>query len=279
MIMTISSRRIRKIYKSLDKEQIQLVLDKKIEGTHDVHHWLEKLRKLAVMDSLGDDSRKKSAELSVIFGLIATFTILLTITKPFLFFFPLGFILLFLYFLIMYLTLNKIDIGNNLRNFIVPLLEHFMEKDRIEGPVYLKMDFSNPGTGIKSGNERRKQDNVISHYWMDGNMGLTDKVIIRWKIKDTITKAGRGGQWKIKDRATVNKNLVKHELVMDFLIPKKSFYIEKKEVEVNEAGEYLTFQLKKTDTSGSLEEGMAPGIFLDTFSTGYQYLRKKEVQA
>jgi hypothetical protein len=275
--MTISSRRIRKIYNSLDKEQIQLVIDKKIEGTLAIDQWLEKLRKLAVMDSLGDDSRKKSAELSIIFGLISAFTILLSINKPFLFFFPLGFSLLFFYFLIMYITLNKIDIGNNLRYFIVPLLEHYKVEDRINHPVYLKMDFSNPKdpkNAIKKADDPGGQGIVFRHHWMDGEMIFTDKVIVRWKIDDIVSESGR----TIKEKTRIVKNRVKHELEVEFLIPKNGFHVEKQELELSDTGEHYTFSLKRADISESLQEGMVPRTFIEAISAGYQHIRKKEVR-
>ncbi|MBR9998903.1 MAG: hypothetical protein KFF73_08030 [Cyclobacteriaceae bacterium] len=278
--MTISSRRIRKIYSSLDKDQIKLVIDKKIEGKLEIQQWLEKLHKLAVMDTLGDDSRKKSGELSIIFGLITAFTIILTISKPFMFFFPVGFFLLFFYFLIMYITLNKIDIGNNLRFFIVPLLEHFKEENRIDGPVFLNMDFSNPKNRkniIHQTVDPERQRKLFQHHWMQGEMMFTDQVMISWKIVDTVTDYGKNLQEKAGNRDLKKKNLVTHQLDLVFHVPKKRFDIEKPGPEVKDAGNYYEMNLNRSDTSDSLEVGMMPETFLEAVREGYHYIRKKEV--
>ena len=96
--MTINSRKVLKIYKSLDKDQIQFVLDKKIEDTLTLEEWLTKLHGIAEMDTIGDESRKQAGNLSIVFGILTIATLILTISKPILFFFPIGFLILFIYY-------------------------------------------------------------------------------------------------------------------------------------------------------------------------------------
>lgn len=277
--MTINSRRILKIYKSLDKEQIQLVIDKKIEGELNIQEWLDKLNKLALMDRLGDDTRIKSGDLSIIFGIFTAFTLFLTISKPFLFFFPIGFFLLFFYFLMMYITLNKIDIGNNLRMFVVPLLEHFKEKNTIEDPIKLKMDFSNPK---KDKNKAEQMDDkiesgrIFKHHWMEGKLIFTDQILIHWEIDDIVKETVRNFKSTGNSIELKKKNTVVHKLDMKFQAPKNKFEMVKKGTETADSGEHIIIQINRENISNKLEDGMTPDIFLDAIKEGYDKIAKRK---
>ncbi len=184
--MAIDSRKIYKIYKSLDKDQIQFVLDKKIEGTYSIGKWLDRLMQIAELDTLGDDTRQKSGSLSLVFGAFTVFTIILTISKPFMFFFPIGFFLIFFYFLFTYIALSKIDIGNNLRIFVVPLLKKYLEQGNIEENLQLRMDFSSPisperlTATVESNHKDRSK--LYKHHWMEGSIQYNDGVKITWEV-------------------------------------------------------------------------------------------------
>jgi hypothetical protein len=276
--MTIISRRILKIYKSLDKDQIQLVITKKIHGEFEIDHWLEKLHKLAVMDRLGDDTRIKSGDLSIVFGIFTAFTIFLTISKPFLFFFPVGFFLLFFYFLMMYITLNKIDIGNNLRMFIVPLLEHFKETKAVTGPVELKMDFSNPKKYKNLAgqiNDKVVTDKLFRHHWMEGNLILDNQISIQWDITDIVKETGSYFGTSDNRADLKKKNMIVHKLGMKFRIPKNKFEIVKSDLNTIDADDYWIIQIYREDSSISIEEGMSPDIFLDAIKAGLEKIVKR----
>lgn len=277
--MTIISRRILKIYKSLDKDQIQLVITKKIQGEFDIDHWLEKLYKLAVMDRLGDDTRIKSGDLSIVFGIFTAFTIFLTISKPFLFFFPVGFFLLFFYFLMMYITLNKIDIGNNLRMFIVPLLEHFKETKAVTGPVNLKMDFSNPKKDKNLAGQMDDQvvsDKLFRHHWMEGKLILDNQISIQWDITDIVKERGSYFSVSGKQKDLDKKNMIVHKLGMKFKVPKNKFEIVKSDINTIDTDDFWIIQIYREDSSTSLEEGMSPDIFLNAIKAGLARIVKRQ---
>jgi len=273
--MTIKSRRVLKIYHSLDREQIQLVIDKKFEGKYSMDQWLNKLRKLAVMDTLGDDTRQNSASLLIVFGIFTVFTLVLTISKPFLFFFPIGFFLLFFYFLIMYITLNKIDIGNHLRLFIVPLLEKLQKKSIVGDPFYLKMDFSNP-INKKNLMKETKGKKIYKHPWMHGELTFNDQVNITWEIEDIVKERDRSLQDNSTQMDLKKKNLITHQLSMYFNVPKDLFEIHEKESAVTDMGDYFQIRISREDTSNSIDEGMVPSVFLDTIEEGYRKIKKKK---
>jgi hypothetical protein len=277
--MTLSSRSILKIYKSLDKEQIQLVIEEKIEGKHDIHHWLKKLHKLAVMDTLGDDVREKSRDLLIVFLIFTVFTSILTIAKPFLFFFPIGFFLLFFYFLMMYFTLNKIDIGNNLRIFIVPMLEQLNMHYKIEDPFYMKMDFSNPRKKkylVNSTDPENENRKIFIQPWMEGTLTFDDQVRIQWTIVDTVNERRKGLSETASRLGLTQKFSVLHQLKMHFQIPKDNFELIKKDQDMDEMDNFYIVKMNKEDESSSIYEGMDPEVFLETIREGYEKIRKKK---
>ncbi len=285
--MTINTRKVFKIYKTLDREQIQIILDKKIEGSHTIDEWLKRLYKLAVMDSIGDDTRQRSGNLSITFGIFLIFTVILTISKPFMFFFPLGFLMLFGYFIFNYYTLSKLDIGNHLRLFMVPLLEHLQDEKMVKGYFFFRMDLSMPDRKEKLVQtvEEGEHAKIYKHHWMDGEMTLNDGIKITWEIDDTVKKVQRNIQ-KIASRSDLTskiymdltskiKNIVfvDHVLKMRFFAPVDSFKPLEDGVSTSKDGNYYYFQIEQTDQSGNLDEGMDPRAFINALSAGYKKVK------
>lgn len=277
--MTIDSRKVFRIYKSLDKDQLQFVLDKKIEDTLTLEDWLKKLHGIAEMDTLGDESRKQSGNLSIVFGILTIATIILTISKPILFFFPIGFIILFIYFVVTFFLLSKIDIGNNMRLFIVPMLEHFLRKGTVTEAFSLRMDFSHPITKDRLSENDDEEDiktgNIYRHHWMDGNMVFNDGVKITWEIEDVISKRDNSDKKSRKKRDTTGKYQIQHVLNMHFSAPKEHFLAVNKDMMETDDGFYYIVSIHKKDTSDSLDDGMAPEVFISSLEEGYHFVRQK----
>jgi hypothetical protein len=277
--MTINSSKVLRIYKSLDKDQIQFVLDKKIEDTLTLEEWLTKLHGIAEMDTIGDESRKQAGNLSIVFGILTIATIILTISKPILFFFPIGFLILFIYFVVTYFLLSKIDIGNNMRLFIVPMLEYFSKQGSVKKAFSLRMDFSHPITKERlskaDDEENQKTDSIYRHHWMDGNMMFNDGVKITWEIEDVISKRDgnlkRGG---IKKDPT-GKYEIQHILNMHFSAPKEHFIAINKDMMETDDGLYYIVSIHKKDISDSFDEGMSPEVFISSIEEGYHFVRLK----
>ena len=278
-IMTIDSTKVLKIYRTLDKDQLQFVFDKKIEDTLAIEAWLKKLYKIAEMDAIGDESRKKSGVLSLVFGILTALTVVLTITKPILFFFPIAFFILFAYFLITYFLLRKIDIGNNMRLFIVPLLEHLDRKGSVDKPFYLRMDFTDP---IKKEylsqtveEEKERPVNIYRHHWMDGKLVFKDGVKITWEINDVVTKKHSQVQEKESTDETSGRYQIQHILNMHFSAPKENFSPVNKDMMETDDGMYYIVSIHKKDVSESLDHGMSPQVFISSVEEGYHFVEPK----
>ena len=277
--MTINSRKVLKIYKSLDKDQIQFVLDKKIEDTLTLEEWLTKLHGIAEMDTIGDESRKQAGNLSIVFGILTIATLILTISKPILFFFPIGFLILFIYFVVTYFLLSKIDIGNNMRLFIVPMLEYFSRKGSVKGSFSLRMDFSHPITKDRLSEadeeETQIQGNIYRHHWMDGNMVYNDGVKITWEIEDVISKKVGNAKRSGDKKDQTGKYEIQHILNMHFSAPKEHFIAVNEDMMETDDGLFYIVSIHKKDTSAGLDEGMSPEVFISSLEEGYHFVRLK----
>ncbi len=277
--MTINSRKIFRIYKSLEKDQIQFVLDKKIEDTLTLEEWLNKLHRIAEMDTIGDESRKQAGNLSIVFGVLTIATLFLTISKPILFFFPIGFFTLFIYFVVTFFLLSKIDIGNNLRLFIVPMLEYFRKKGSIKNAFNLRMDFSHPITKERLSEseeeENQKPGSIYRHHWMDGRMEFDDGVKIAWEIEDVINKKESGIKRSGNKETSAGKYEIQHVLNMHFSAPKEHFLAVNKDMMETDDGLYYIVSIHKKDVSASLDEGMSPEVFISLIEEGYHFVRLK----
>jgi hypothetical protein len=277
--MAIYSRKVLKIYRTLDKDQLQFVFDKKIEDTLPITEWLTKLNKIAEMDTIGDESRRQSGILSLVFCLVTILTTLLSILKPILFFFPVAFFILFAYFLITYILLRKIDIGNNMRMFIVPMLKHLQSTESVTKPFPLKMDFSNP---IKKDyltqtveEEKEKPIHVYKHHWMDGNLEFKDGVKITWEINDVIKKKEVHTIEEVIVEDVLSKYEIQHVLNMHFSAPKEYFVALNKDMMETDDGKYYIVSIHKKDIKEGLDEGMTPQVFLSSVEEGYRYVKPK----
>jgi len=277
--MTIDSRKVLRIYKSLDKDQLQFVLDKKIEDTLTIEEWLKKLHGIAEMDTLGDESRKQSGNLSIVFGILTIATLILTISKPILFFFPIGFLILFIYFIVTFFLLSKIDIGNNMRLFIVPLLEHFQQQGSIKEAFSLRMDFSHPITKERLSETDEEENinmgNIYRHHWMDGKMEFNDGVKITWEIEDVISKRDNNIKKDAEKKDPTGKYQIRHILNMHFSAPKEHFSAVNEDMMETDDGLFYITSIHKKDISESLDEGMSPDVFISLIEEGYHFVKLK----
>ena len=277
--MTIDSRKVFRLYKSLEKDQLQFVLDKKVEDTLTIEDWLKKLHGIAEMDSIGDESRKQSGNLSVFFGILTIATFILTLYQPILFFFPLAFLILFIYFVVTFFLLRKIDIGNNMRLFIVPMLEHFLRQGSIKKAFSLRMDFSHPITKERltenDEEDNSKPGNIYRHHWMDGKMVFNDGVKITWEIEDLINKRNGNIINESGKKDFTGKYQIQHILNMHFSAPKEHFIAVNKDMMETDDGLFYIVSIHKKDLSESLDEGMSPEVFISSLEEGYHFVKQK----
>lgn len=206
-----------KTYRSLSPEQKQIISQKKLELNRPVDELLALLRPIATCDTLANKSQTR-------FG--CTFAVLLLVTLASVIFFSnlgwgpltLGALLLFVAGAVFtgwfWMMLRGIDVSNNLRQFVVPVLALFREDIDPRSPVHLRLDLSTPihktkktaeSDAYKAGVYHKVIDTTYVDPWMAAEAVLVDGTRLRWSVTDRIrerkkTKRNARGKYKTKTK-------------------------------------------------------------------------------
>jgi hypothetical protein len=206
-----------KTYRSLSPEQKQIVSQKKLELSRPVDELIALLKPIATCDTLANKSQTR-------FG--CTFGILIVVTIASAIFFSnlgwgpltLGALLLFIAGAVFtgwfWMMLRGIDVSNNLRQFVVPVLALFREDIDPKSPVHLRLDLSKPihklkktaeSDAYKAGIYHKVIDTTYVDPWMAAEAVLVDGTKLRWAVTDRIrerkkTKRNARGKYKTKTK-------------------------------------------------------------------------------
>ncbi|HEX7150038.1 MAG TPA: hypothetical protein VF618_01025 [Thermoanaerobaculia bacterium] len=209
---------VSEVYKSLNEEQRRLLADKHAKLSQPVDDLIAFLKPIAACDKLGDKTRSKfGCGSAVAFLLVIPFAIMWGNGA-----FPswLGMILVAaavitgIMLVRRWSWLNKIDVSNNLRGLVLPVLQLFREDFDRTQPVQLDLDLRPPTDPAKqksktdayaSGAYYKIIDTFYVDPWMTGEAMLTDGTRLRWSISDSIrerakTKKNARGKHKTKTR-------------------------------------------------------------------------------
>ena len=211
------------VWRSLNAEQKQILVDKRIDTSRSVDELLALMKPLASCDTLGDKSRTKlgcSFALGIVISIVA-----LIFLGNVAGMFGLGIGLLFVaatialgYF---YFWTKKIDISNNFRQFVLPVFSVFREDIDSTKPVNLKLDLSSPthkskmqseGAPYSKGVYHKIIDSVYRDPWMTAEAVLVDGTKVSWSVTDVIrerkkTKRNPRGKYKTKTKYSKKTNL------------------------------------------------------------------------
>jgi hypothetical protein len=206
-----------KTYRTLSSEQKQILAAKQLVVDKPVDELLALLKPLAACDRIANKSQTR-------FG--CTFGVLIVVTIAALIFFSnlgwgpltLGALMLFAGATIaagwFWIWLRRIDVSNNLRQFVVPVLALFREDIDPRTPVHLRLDLSKPtaspkktteGAPYKHGIYHKVIDTTYVDPWMSAEAVLVDGTRLRWSVTDRIrerkkTKRNARGKYKTKTK-------------------------------------------------------------------------------
>ncbi|HEX9983754.1 MAG TPA: hypothetical protein VGF69_10860 [Thermoanaerobaculia bacterium] len=209
---------VSEVYKSLNSEQRRVLLEKQVKMNRPIDETIAFFRPLAACDKLGDKSRARfgcTGGLAIVaiipllimwgngvyptpvaLGLIAAAIVVATLL------------------LRRYLWLDKIDLSNNLRGVVLPILHLFREDVAPDQPIQLDLDLRSPTDKTKqmsksepyaAGAYYKVIDTFYADPWMTGEALLTDGTRLRWSVTDSIrerkkTKRNARGKHKTKTR-------------------------------------------------------------------------------
>lgn len=201
-------------WKALTDEQRQIVQDKKVKLNRPVDEMIALLKPIADMDKTLNTSGVGMGCLMVIAaialaigGFIASDAWNLPgwLTGVWL----LGSLALFIAPLVMWARTRKLDVSDNLRQSVVPMLLVFRDDIDASAPLELELDLRQPMVKEKLLREvkprQRLTETFYSDPWMAADATLVDGSRLRWSVVDTIrhrsvTKKGSSGKWKTKTK-------------------------------------------------------------------------------
>lgn len=209
-----------KVYRSLDSEQKRILADKQVDLNRPMAELLTLLRPVASCDRVADKAR---TPLGCTLALVVVLTIVLTIVlsnvgPPWS---PILMLLLgaalFVATLLLFLWTRKIDVSNNMREFVLPALAVLKDDFDPKQPVHVHLDLRSPTATDKrkSESEPYKQgayykiiDSIYVDPWMTFAGVLSDGTKLSWSITDTIRerkKTKRNPRGKIKTKTKYRK--------------------------------------------------------------------------
>jgi len=225
-----------KVYKSLDAEQKRILDEKVIDLNRPPEEILRMLKPLAACDALGDKVRTRFG-CSGAFAVVATigFFIAWAATRIVWMVVPAVLALLAAIFLLrMWSWTKKIDLSNNFRQFVLPVLTMFREDFAAGQPVHVKLDLRPPTSPPKKTGESEPYkhgvyykviDTTYVDSWMSAEGTLSDGSKLSWSITDSIRerkKTKRNPRGKIKSKTKYSK---KSYIEVDLGLRKKLYEV------------------------------------------------------
>lgn len=211
-------------WRSLNAEQKQILADKRIEANRPVEELLALMKPLAACDTMADKVRTKlgcSFALAIVVTIIGFF-VLMNVAG-----FTIGVVVGLLLLVVaialgfFYFWTRKIDVSNNFREFVVPVLSVFREDIDTARPVKVSIDLSSPIHKTKLQSESAPYSKGVYHKvidsmyrdpWMSADAVLVDGTKLSWTVTDVIrerkkTKRNPRGKYKTKTKYSKKTNL------------------------------------------------------------------------
>ena len=278
-----------KTYRSLSPEQKQILAQKQLEVDRPVDELLALLKPIAACDSIANKSQTR---FGCTFGIMIVMTFVAVIVfsnigwGPL----PLGVLLLFiaatLAFGWFWRWLAHIDVSNNLRQFVLPVLALFREDIDPKSPVHLRLDLSKPVASQKKTNESEPYKQGVYHKiidttyvdpWMEADAVLVDGTRLRWSVTDRIRerkKTKRNARGKYKSKTKYRKVT---DVEVQLGLKTKTYAVA--DAEVTTDGKRSKVEVQRSVRTDSLDP-VDPRALIDAVTDVYRSLKPaKEARA
>ena len=203
-------------WRSLNAEQKGILRDKRVTLDRPVDELLTLLKPLAKCDAMADKSRTR---LGCSFAIAIVVTVVLAFTVGMIA--AVAMLVLTIAVGYFYFWTKRIDVSNNFRQFVIPVLSVFREDIGPAQPVHLELDLSSPTAPGKKQNESAPYeagvyykviDTTYVDPWMSAEAVLVDGTKLSWRVTDAIrertkTKRNARGKHKTKTKYTKKTNL------------------------------------------------------------------------
>ena len=222
------------LYRSLNAEQKQILHDKKIEVTRPVDEIIALLQPVAACDAAGAGVTKWGC-LSIV-GIVVGFVLMAFNPIPLAVRLILMVVLIAagIFGIVFWIWASRVDVSDNLRGFVLPLLRLFREDIDRTQPLHLRMDLRDAtdkakkqsiGKPYSKGAYYKIIDTIYLDPWLDADAVFADGSRVHWAVSDTVTKHDKskkaGGKYKTK-----TKYSRKSAIDVEMTLRKKEYAVE-----------------------------------------------------
>lgn len=271
-----------KTYRSLTAEQKQILAKKQLEMNRSADELLALLKPIAACDAVANKAQTRFGCTFGLFIVLSIFMFILFVNVGGAW--QAGVVLLLLLAAAVacgwfWMWLRGIDVSDNLRGFVVPVLALFREDFDPQSPVHLRLDLTKPtapakktseGDPYKQGAYHKIIDSTYVDPWMSAEAVLVDGTKLAWSVTDRIRerkKTKRNPRGKIKTKTKYTK---KTDLEVAIAMRTKTYAIEN--AEVSSDGKRGKVEVQKSLRTDSLNP-IDPRTLIDAITEVYRAAR------
>jgi hypothetical protein len=257
-----NSRKAYQIYRKLTDEEKEILESRKISGKHSIREWNRKLSHIAIMDAYADKARGGLKGILIVSLFLTFFVAMFMINAP-LFFLILVIVVgvsIFLTAMFFYGKLRNIDVGNQLRYFLIPTLKLLGRKVRKSHKVDLDIDLNLPiDEQYKTDQEVDSQPADVrfrkvthTYYrlpWLQAKVPLADGSLLVWENEDLVRERKVIKKHKSKRKTKIK---TKHLVKVKLMLPKSRYQLlegSNDAIRVDEAAKFYILSFKGKEQS------------------------------
>ncbi|MEM9673982.1 MAG: hypothetical protein AAF992_15430 [Bacteroidota bacterium] len=293
-----NSSKAYRIYRKLTEEEKEILENKKLSGKHSIREWNHKLSHIAVMDAYADKARQGLLPIMFMGGIILIITFFIFLGEDSMVGFVIWGILAAAFAMIIYLyrLFNKINVGNQLRLFVIPTLRMLSAKvgkrQRLEMDLDLAVAndqnyFENTVKDNNPENQRLRSMTTNSFHipWLKAKVVLADGSLLVWENEDLVNERKVIKRHKGKRKT---KYKIKHLAKIHLLMPKTRYQLVEQPdaaIQVQETNKHYALSLKGKEKTirdpnlqGDMFKSMNPKYFTGLLIKAYQQVEPIQTQ-
>jgi hypothetical protein len=237
------------MHRKLTDEEKEILLSRKVSGKHSIREWLRMLNHIAVMDAYADKARSGLTTMLFLSLFLTFFVAMFTLAAPT--FVTILVIItglsIFGMALFFHIKFKKIDVGNQLRHFIIPTLKFLHSKVRKNHKVDLNIDLAIPGDELYKIDEQlddnpadKRFRKVTNNYylipWLQAKVPLADGSLLTWENEDLVRERKVIKRRKNKRKT---KYKTKHQIKVKLMLPKAKYQLMESRQEEDQQGSMM----------------------------------------
>ena len=274
-------------YRSLSAEQKEILSKKQLDLDRPVDELLALLKPIAACDTVANKAQGRFGCTAALLFVVAFVALFIVPSFGWTAFVAIELLLVAgaVASLAFWIWLRGVDVSDNLRSFVMPILALFREDIDPSTPVHLRLDLRKPTDSSKKTNESAPYKHGVYHKvvdttyvdpWMTAETVLTDGTKLWWSVTDRIrerkkTKRNPRGKYKTKTKYRKVTDL-------DVQLGMKTKTYAVADAEVSSDGKRSKVEVQRSVRSDSLEP-IDPRALIDAITDVYRAARPANKEA